>query len=377
MTAAWSSRVVKVGLFAVASRFRHSFALGTGAVDRRDDEPDVLFVRLETADGAVGWGEQRALPSWSYETLATMASVVGNVLGPLVRDLDRLDPALFHQRADEALRPAVSQGFPFARTAVDIALHDLLGQRLGVPIHALLGGRIHDRIPLCSAIGMDTPEAMAERAHESAGLHAYKIKIGGDPTADAVRVCAVAEAAGDKPLWLDANQSYRPSALRLLLDQLDDIGTLHCVEQPVPSTDWGGLRRARDLVGLPIAVDEGSFSATDLARTAVLDSADLVVIKVGKSGGLRPAVRTAAVADAHGIEILASGLTDLGVGFAAALHFFSGLRLSLPAELNGPELVSELYVDGLDLTGGDATVPTGPGLGVDVDEERIRSDAKP
>ena len=374
MTAAWSSPVVKVELFAVRSRFRHAFALGSGHVDGSTADPDVLFVRLETADGSVGWGEQRALPSWSYETLATMASVITEVLGPLVTDLDRLDPALFHQRADAALRPAVSQGFPFARAAVDLALHDLVGRRLGVPVHALLGGRVHDRIPLCSAIGIDTPEAMAERARESAHLHAYKIKIGGDPIADAQRVRAVAEVAAGKPLWLDANQSYRPSTLRVLLDRIADVGPLHCVEQPVPSTDWAGLRRARELTGPPIAIDEGCFSATDLARTAVLDGADLVVIKVGKSGGLHPALRSAAVAEAHGIEVLASGLTDLGVGFAAALHFFAGQRLSLPAELNGPELVSQLYVDGLEFVDGAVSVPTGPGLGIAVDEGAIRAD---
>jgi len=99
-------------------------------------------------------------------------------------------------------------------------------------------------------------------------------------------------------------------------------------------------------------------------------------VKICKSGGIRNAAKTAQVAAASGLEILASGLTDCGVGFAAALHLFSQLELALPAELNGPELLADLYVHGLTITKAVATVPTGPGLGVEVDEERIRAEAR-
>jgi|GEM_PF-6491580 len=184
------------------------------------------------------------------------------------------------------------------------------------------------------------------------------------------------EVAEGKPLWLDANQSYRPSAAHQLVDRVRDTPGLWCIEQPVGSLDWGGMRSLRARLGLPVAIDEGCFSATDLARSAALELADLVVIKTCKSAGLRGALRSAAVADAHGIEILASGLTDCGVGFAAALHLFSGLTLALPAELNGPELLADLYVDGLEIVDGRAKVPDGPGLGITVDEERIRTEAR-
>jgi len=99
------------------------------------------------------------------------------------------------------------------------------------------------------------------------------------------------------------------------------------------------------------------------------------VVKICKSGGLRNALKTAQVALAGGLEILASGLTDCGIGFAAALHLFSQLELALPAELNGPELLADLYVEGLTITKAVATVPTAPGLGVQVDEERIRAES--
>ena len=184
---------------------------------------------------------------------------------------------------------------------------------------------------------------------QSSDYSAYKVKIGGDLDADAAAIAAVAEVAGGKPLWLDANQSYRPSALKQLLGPRSaTFRTLHCVEQPVPSTDTLAMQRLRGLIDLPIAIDEGSFTAAGpRPDRSHLEAADLVVVKICKSGGLRNALKTAQIALAGGLEILASGLTDCGIAFAAALHLFSQLDLALPAELNGPELLSDLYVDGL------------------------------
>lgn len=370
------SRIRSVEVFAVAVPFARGFVLGSGAVGSPTAAGTVIFVKLTTEDGVVGWGEQRALPSWSYETAETIAVVIKRYLEPILLELTPFDVELFHSRANRVLSPAVSNGFPFARAAVDIALHDAAGKLAGVPVHALLGGAVRDEIPLCSAIGVDLPSVVRERAEQSSDYPAYKVKIGGDLDADTAAVTAVADVAAGKPLWLDANQSYRPSALRRLLDALAGVPALHCVEQPVPSTDTLAMHRLRSMIDLPIAVDEGSFTANDLARTLRLDAADLVVIKICKAGGIRNALKTANVAIAGGVELLASGLTDCGVGFAAALHLFSQLELALPAELNGPELLADLYVDGLTITKAVATVPTAPGLGVEVDEERVRADAK-
>ncbi len=373
------SRIKQVEVFAVAVPFARQFVIGSGAVGSPEQRPDqagaVVFVKLTTEDGVVGWGEQRALPTWSYETAETIAVVINRHLTPILLELTPFDVELFHQQAAKRLSPAVSNGFPFARAAVDLAMHDAAGKLAGVPVHALLGGKVHDEIPLCSAIGVGAPETVREHAQQSSDYAAYKVKIGGNPDQDAAIIEAVAEVAGNKPLWLDANQSYRPSALKQLLDRTSHIRTIHCVEQPVPSTDLLAMRRLRGLIDLPVAIDEGSFTAQDLARAIQLDAADLVVVKICKSGGLRNALKTAQVALSGGLEILSSGLTDCGIGFAAALHVFSQLELALPAELNGPELLSDLYVEGLTITKAVATVPTAPGLGVEVDEERIRAES--
>ncbi len=208
---------------------------------RSDQASAVVFVKLTTEDGVVGWGEQRALPSWSYETAETIAVVIKRHLEPILLELTPFDVEAFHSQASKRLSPAVSNGFPFARAAVDLAMHDAAGKLAGVPVHALLGGKLLDELPLCSAIGVGAPDVVREHAQQSSDYSAYKVKIGGDPDADAAAIEAVAEVAGGKPLWLDANQSYRPSALKQLLDRTRDVR-----HDPLRRATGAEHRHARD-----------------------------------------------------------------------------------------------------------------------------------
>ena len=123
----------------------------------------------------------------------------------------------------------------------------------------------------------------------------------------------------------------------------------------------------------PVAIDEGSFSSFDVARAAVLDAADLVVLKVPKSGGVTNCFKSAVVSEAHGLGLLGSGLTDAGVSLIAAIHLYSTIDLLLPPELNGPQFLADLMVDGMEMDGVTVTVPDGPGLGIEVPEDKVRA----
>lgn len=365
--------IAKIDLYPVNVPYRRVFTLGNGSTNKINDAgKPVLFVRMETDDGLVGWGEQRAEPRWSYETIETMVAAIRHHLAPLAIGLSPFEIATFHARAEAAMSVSVSNGMPFARAAMDIAFHDLAGKLAGVPLHALLGGAVASEVALCSAIGVDTPETMAANARESSAYSAYKVKVAGDVSADSARIRAVAEVTDGKPLWLDANQSYTPSNLIRLLEEIRDVRSVICVEQPVKSPDWFGMAAVRQRSRLPVAIDEGSFSAMDLAKAIRAQAADMAVLKICKSGGIRKCLETAAVARANGIELLGSGLTDCGVAFAAAVHLFSTLKLVLPAELNGPELLQDMLVKGLDIRDGVAKVPAGPGLGVEPDVDKLR-----
>lgn len=361
------SRIAKVELFPVMVPFRRNFALGNGMDTKSGASMPVCFVRMETDDGCVGWGEQRPNPHWSYETIETMISVIRHHLAPIAIGMSPFDVAQFHLKADTALRPAVSNGFPFAKSAMDMAFHDLAGKLAGVPLHALFGGALVKELPLCSALGADSPKQMAEWAKASGDYAAYKVKITGDVQLDIDRVLSIADVIGNKPIWLDANQSYQPGACIRLMDSLKEVPGIACIEQPVASHDWNGMERIRERSRLPIAVDEGCFTAADLAKIIRHRAADMVVLKVCKAGGLRQCLDTAAVAKANGLELLASGLTDCGIAFAASLHVFSTLNFSLPIELNGPELLENMLVHGLEIDKATVKVPSAPGIGVEPD----------
>lgn len=367
--------IKKVDVFPTSVEFKHTFVIGRGKVGTAGQGGRYVFVRVESADGRVGWGETNTIPSWSYETLESVTSTIRNYLAPIVLNRSPFDQVYFQKQFDERLTPAVSQGFPFAKSAVLTATLDLAGQITGLPLHRFFGGKLRDKIELTYALSIDTPQAMADVARSYPFVKCFKLKVAGDEKVDAARVRTVIEARPDADIWLDANQSYRPIHMETFLRSIAGLEQVRALEQPVPSVDWFGMKRVRERSQLPIAMDEGCFSSYDVARLARMEAGDLVVLKVAKSAGLWGCQRSAIVAEANGLGLLGSGLTETGIGLTAAIHLFSTLELQLPPELNGPEFLTDLMVDGLEIQGATVTVPDGPGLGIKVKEDKIRANA--
>ena len=242
----------------------------------------------------------------------------------------------------------------------------------GVPLHQLLGGKLHDSVELCYAVSIDSPSAMADEVSRWPACKCFKVKVSGDADSDIERLRAISLARPDIDVWLDANQSYQPVHLERFLAALSEFGQVRCFEQPVRSEDWMGLRRAREKSPFPVAIDEGCFSSFDVARAAEMRVADLVVLKVSKSGGVTNCAKSAFVSEAHGLGLLGSGLTDAGVSLMASIHLYSTLDLLLPPELNGPQFLADLFADDIEMDGVHVKVPDGPGLGIRVPEERVR-----
>ncbi len=367
------SKIAHVDVYPTAVGMKDVFNIGTGFVGDTGSAGDHVFVKITTDDGYVGWGEQRALPSWSYETTESITTTIRHHIAPLLLGQDPLNHNAIHYAIYDALKPAVSNGHPFAKAAVDIALHDLRGRILDVPLHTLFGGKRHDTLPLAYALSIDTPEIMGLKAKALAPCSCFKVKVAGNPAADEERLRAVHEAMPDAQLWIDANQSYTPSNALELLKRVADIREIYCMEQPVASQDWFGMKRVREDASVPIAIDEGCFTYFDLAKVVRLACADAVVLKVCKSGGLAECLKSVHVAEANSIELLGSGLTEAGIGFIASVHLFSTLDLVLPAELNAPAFLETLAVSGVEIHDHVVTVPDGPGLGVVPDEDYIKA----
>ncbi|MCB1018557.1 MAG: mandelate racemase/muconate lactonizing enzyme family protein [Acidobacteria bacterium] len=368
-----SHRIGKVEILPVGIEFRSAFKIGVGQVGGKGVPGRYVLVRMETEDGLVGWGMTNTVPNWAYETIEAVVGTAKNYLAPLAVGKSPFELNKLKKQMDETIRPAVSNGAPFAKSAVEIAMLDLQGKIAGQPLHAMLGGKMRDGVELCYAVSIDTPEVMAAEVKKWPACKCFKVKVSGDADMDVKRLEAISLARPDIQIWLDANQSYQPIALERFLSAIQDFKQIRCFEQPVRSEDWLGLRRVREKSPYPVALDEGSFSSFDVARAAVLDVADLVVLKVPKSGGVTNCYKSSVVAEAHGIGLLGSGLTDAGVSLIAAVHLYSTLDLLLPPELNGPQFLTDLMVDGLEMDGVTVKVPDKPGLGIDVPEDKVRA----
>lgn len=367
------SKISNVEAFPTSVGMIDKFTIGTGFVGDPDAAGDHIFVKITTDDGYIGWGEQRALPSWSYETTESITSTIRYHIAPLLLGQNPLSRNEISKSIYNTLKPAVSNGHPFAKAAVEIAIHDLCGKILNTPIHSLLGGKQHDTLPLCYALSIDSPEIMALKAKALQPCSCFKVKVEGIPEKDEERIRTINEITPDARLWIDANQSYTPANALELLRRIEDVNQVYCMEQPVASQDWFGMKRVKDGSQLPIAIDEGCFSHFDLAKIVKLECADAVVLKVCKSGGLIDCLKSANIAESNSIEILGSGLTEAGIGFIASVHLFSTLDLVLPAELNAPVFLDSMVADGIEIEDHVVSVPDGPGLGILPDEEYIKA----
>ena len=148
------SKIANVEVYPTAVGMKDIFTIGTGFVGDPDAAGHHVFVKITTDDGYFGWGEQRALPSWSYETTESITTTIQYHIAPLLIGQNPLNRNEINTAIYNALKPAVSNGHPFAKAAVDIALHDLCGRILNVPLHTLFGGKRHSKLPLCYALSI-------------------------------------------------------------------------------------------------------------------------------------------------------------------------------------------------------------------------------
>jgi L-alanine-DL-glutamate epimerase-like enolase superfamily enzyme len=244
---------------------------------------------------------------------------------------------------------------PAARAAVDIALHDLWGQRLGQPLYRLFGLNPAAAPPTSFTIAMDEPEVMAAHARES-GFPVIKIKVGGED--DEARVAAIRRATGAR-LRVDANAGWTRDQAARLIPRLA-LYDIEFVEQPLAADDYEGLRwlRAQSL-DVPLFADESVKSAADVA--ALAGAVDGIVVKLMKTGGLREALRVIAVARALGMQVMVSCMVESSVGVTAAAHL---APLCDYADLDGPLLIANDPYEGLRYDGARLVLPDAPGLGV-------------
>lgn len=349
-----------------------------------------LVVRLETAGGLVGWGETPAIATWGGphmqyygETAKTARHIVEDYLFPVVEGRSALDVGPIHDEMDERVK-----GHPYAKAAVDIALHDLAGKHLGVPVSELLGGQHRDRLPVAHSLGIMEPDRAVEEAQQAVdeGVETIKVKTGLDGERDVELVRRLRETLGpDVTIRVDANEGYElPSEAVSVIREMEahDIAYM---EQPVADVeDMAEVARAVDV---PIMADEGAWTRQDILALREHRAAELFALYVTKPGGLYRAREVGVVAEAVGMRCDIGGSIEMGVGNAANLHLgaavpIAGLAsvtpVNRPAEAYDGQIASVYYEDDIvaepfTYEDGDVLVPEGPGLGVDVDESKLET----
>lgn len=332
------------------------------------DSPFTI-VRVTTKDGVVGYGEGNT-------TVRGLDAIGRNNLAEPLVGLDAFNLTEIHARIDaiEMMRVERVGHWNVLRAAIDMALYDIKGKALGVPVYDLLGGKQRDSILLIKNVGVAGIETSAERAKNlvSEGYKALKIRVGVDATTDIRRVKAVRVAIGPEvPLRIDANQAWTPREAVRAITAMAEFG-LESVEQPCHFGDMDAARFVVERSPVPIISDEGFWTAEDAYRSCAHRAADVLHIYLGKCGGIYPSSRIAAIADAARVQLTVGERVPLGISEAAHCHFAAALpRLkyasALAYDLNEHDLLAESLVH----KDGAIAVPNGPGLGIEVDEEKL------
>ena len=379
-------KITKIEAFPYALPTRRKFRWAS----LKDQIGGFVFVKIETNTGLVGYGEATPSPDWGGDfnryggdTLNSVCDVILNVISPLIIGTDPTNVAMAHIQMEKYVRAN-----SYAKCAVDIALYDIWGKVTGQPVYQLLGGKVRDRVPIAHMIGIMSLEEALEEAkgcYED-GIRAFQIKGGEDFDRDIAVVKMLREEFGDD-VWLrlDANKGYGEVKTALnILNSMTESGKplLDMVEQPV-----GGLKEMSiitDKVPMKTITDESTWNISDAYASIDMRASDAISIYIGKAGGLYEAQKVAMLAHTYNIPCDVNGI-ESAIGNAANLHF----ALSQPSHtipcvisMNSPKgkhhykygghfYADDICVDAFPVADGCLLPLDKPGLGIEVDEEKL------
>jgi L-alanine-DL-glutamate epimerase-like enolase superfamily enzyme len=338
-----------------------------------------VVVKITADDGTVGWGQSVPSNTWSYETLESVHTTIERYLAPTLVGIDVFDRSAIQRMMDRIIAPSFSTGQPICKAGIDLALFDLTGRLLGRTASERWRQKGKEKVRLSWTLNPraldDLPE-MIEQGHQL-GYGDFNVKIAPDPEFDLEMCRTLRKLAPDGFIWVDANGGYDEKTALEVAPKLADLG-IPVLEQPLKPNRISGYQKLKKQGALPIILDESVVSSVDLEEFIKLEMLDGVAMKVARCGGLTEACRMMELIRKHNLLFLGSGLTDPDLSFAASLLFFGAYELPYPAALNGPQYLApqSILKRPLEVTDGFASVPVGPGLGVEVDEELLSKHAE-
>ena len=322
---------------------RHPFIIARGS----QDSYRTVQVRLIDGDGVEGWGE--AAPQRYYgettETVLAALQVYATVLPT--------DP--FHLEGAEAAFESALQGNNSARAALSTALHDLVGKRLGQPVHRLWGLDAAKGPLSTFTIGIDTTERIQMKVREAEQYPVLKVKLG---TADDRAILTAIREITAKEVRVDANCAWTRKQAIGMLPILEEFGVT-VLEQPLVADDLDGLAEVTRHARIPVIADESCIVAADIPR--LVGKVDGINIKLAKTGGLREALRMISIARAHHMMVMVGCMIESSIGITAAAQV--GPLVDI-CDLDGAALLGKDPFAGATIERGQLRLPGGPGLGL-------------
>jgi L-alanine-DL-glutamate epimerase-like enolase superfamily enzyme len=332
-----------------------------------------LLVKIHTDEGITGLGEVSCTPVWSGEDQLTAGHFIRDLIAP---QLEGENPTEI-ERLTARLHRCVAAN-PFTKAGVEMALWDILGKAAGLPLYRLWGGPVRDFVATKFSVSGLEPNKAAELAAWAVakGFRTMKVKVGIDPEGDVARVRAVRKAIGpDVRLGVDANGGWSPRVAIQTIRRMYEFG-IYFAEQPVPPVDPAWMADVRSNVNIPIMADESVNTVQDAMALARAGAADVLSLYVGKGGGVGVARKIAAVAEAAGLVCTVGSNLEMGVASAAMIH----LAMATPAigaEEFPCDILSPFFYEGdllaepLPIEAGKASPLERPGLGVELDEQKV------
>jgi L-alanine-DL-glutamate epimerase-like enolase superfamily enzyme len=324
-----------------------------------------VFIRISTDEGIIGFGCGGHDQEVTGENGETIERTLREVAEPMLKGEDPLCWTMLTER----IRSCIPQQ-PTALAAVDMALMDIAAKKAGMPLYRMLGGVLKP-VPTSITIGIQSIDQTLERAvhWKKKGFSTLKIKGGNNLDEDIEKIVRIRETVGkEMGIFLDANQGYTYQEARACIRVLAENGGL-CIEQPCPREDLNQFTEIkRELENLvPIMADESVLGPEDALKLIQTGSADMINIKLAKSGGVRRALQTDALAQAAGVPTMMGSMDESGLGIAAGVHTLLSSPNCRYADLDGAlEFIDDPAADAVILKNGTLMPSQRPGLGFDL-----------
>lgn len=352
-------RIQQIQVGEISLPLTHPFKTALRTVEHIND----VVVRVIGENGLEGYGEAPATAVITGETKGSVICAIQDYIAPAVIGMDLMDLDAVMSALQRSMVHNTS-----AKAAVDMALLDLWGKTLNAPLWRLLGGaKAGFETDLTISVN-ETDEMVRDSLEAVArGFRTLKIKVGKDGRGDLERMIAIRDAVGPHiALRVDANQGWRPRQAVRIINALEDAGVdAELVEQPVPAEDFDGMKYVTAHVHTPILADESVFSPADAVRVLSEHAADLINIKLMKTGGIWPALKLCSLAETFGAQCMIGCMLESQISVAAAAHLCAARGVITLADLDGPSLCACAPFPGGPVFDGPAiTMSDAPGIGV-------------